>query len=195
MTRENLTYENIDREFKELYVSDIKKTVVAFANTEGGILYIGINDAGEIVGLPNVDEVMQQTANALKDSIAPDIMPFIKIRAVTREGKQIIEVAVQNGASRPYYIREKGLKPSGVYIRQGSSNQQLSDEGIRRMLLEVNGKSYENMRSMQQELTFIALRKRFQRRQLKLDEAQLRTLKMAYTLILRCYFPSNASIL
>ena len=102
MTRENLTYENIDREFKELYVSDIKKTVVAFANTEGGILYIGINDAGEIVGLPNVDEVMQQTANALKDSIAPDIMPFIKIRAVTREGKQIIEVAVQNGASRPF---------------------------------------------------------------------------------------------
>ena len=46
MTKETLAYENIDREFKELYVSDIKKTVVAFANTEGGILYIGINDAG-----------------------------------------------------------------------------------------------------------------------------------------------------
>ena len=52
MTKETLAYENIDREFKELYVSDIKKTVVAFANTEGGILYIGINDAGEVVGLP-----------------------------------------------------------------------------------------------------------------------------------------------
>ena len=48
MTKETLAYENIDREFKELYVSDIKKTVVAFANTEGGILYIGINDAGEL---------------------------------------------------------------------------------------------------------------------------------------------------
>ena len=55
MAKEILTYENIDREFKELYVSDIKKTVVAFANTEGGILYIGINDAGEVVGLQNVD--------------------------------------------------------------------------------------------------------------------------------------------
>lgn len=121
---------------------------------------------------------MQQTANTLKDSIAPDVIPFVKIRAVTREGKQIIEVAVQNGTSRPYYIREKGLKPSGVYIRQGSSNQQLSDEGIRRMLIEVNGKSYESMRSMQQELTFTALRKHFQQRELKLDEAQLRTLKL-----------------
>ena len=178
MTKETLAYENIDREFKELYVSDIKKTVVAFANTEGGILYIGINDAGEVVGLPNVDDVMQQTANTLKDSIAPDVMPFVKIRAVTKDGKQIIEVAVQNGTSRPYYIREKGLKPSGVYIRQGSSNQQLSDEGIRRMLIEVNGKSYEGMRSMQQELTFTALRKHFRQRELKLDEAQLRTLKL-----------------
>lgn len=158
--------------------SATSKTVVAFANTEGGILYIGINDAGEVVGLQNVDDVMQQTANTLKDSIAPDVIPFVKIRAVTREGKQIIEVAVQNGTSRPYYIREKGLKPSGVYIRQGSSNQQLSDEGIRRMLIEVNGKSYESMRSMQQELTFTALRKHFQQRELKLDEAQLRTLKL-----------------
>lgn len=121
---------------------------------------------------------MQQTANTLKDSIAPDVMPFVKIRAVTKEGKQIIKVAVQNGTSRPYYIREKGLKPSGVYIRQGSSNQQLSDEGIRRMLIEVNGKSYESMRSMQQELTFTALRKHFRQRELKLDEAQLRTLKL-----------------
>ena len=42
MIRETFAYENIDKEFKELYVSDIKKTVVAFANTEGGILYIGM---------------------------------------------------------------------------------------------------------------------------------------------------------
>ena len=78
MTKETLAYENIDREFKELYVSDIKKTVVAFANTEGGILYIGINDAGEVVGLQNVDEVMQQIANTLKDSIAPDVCHLSK---------------------------------------------------------------------------------------------------------------------
>ena len=40
MAEEKLSYENIDCEFKELYVSDIKKTVVAFANTEGGVLYM-----------------------------------------------------------------------------------------------------------------------------------------------------------
>lgn len=178
MTQENFTYENIDREFKELYVSDIKKTVVAFANTEGGILYIGINDAGEVVGLENIDDVMQQVANTLKDSIAPDIMPFVKIRAVEKKERQIIEVLVQNGTSRPYYIREKGLKPSGVYVRQGSSNQPLSDEGIRRMLVDSTGKSYEAMRSMQQELTFTVLEKHFANHHLLLQEAQMRTLKL-----------------
>lgn len=178
MTQENFTYENIDREFKELYVTDIKKTVVAFANTEGGILYIGINDAGEVVGLENIDDVMQQVANTLKDSIAPDIMPFVKIRAVEKKERQIIEVLVQNGTSRPYYIREKGLKPSGVYVRQGSSNQPLSDEGIRRMLVDSTGKSYEAMRSMQQELTFTVLEKHFANHHLLLQEAQMRTLKL-----------------
>ena len=178
MTRENFTYENIDREFKELYVSDIKKTVVAFANTEGGVLYIGINDAGEVVGLENIDDVMQQVTNTLKDSIVPDIMPFVKIRAVEKKERQIIEVLVQNGTSRPYYIREKGLKPSGVYVRQGSSNQPLSDEGIRRMLVDSTGKSYEAMRSMQQELTFTVLEKHFANHHLLLQEAQMRTLKL-----------------
>lgn len=178
MTEANFTYENIDREFKELYVSDIKKTVVAFANTEGGILYIGINDAGDIIGLENVDEVMQQVANTLKDSIAPDIMPFVKIRAVEKKERKIIEVVVQNGTNRPYYIREKGLKPSGVYVRQGSSNQPLSDEGIRRMLVDVTGKSYEAMRSMQQALTFNVLKQHFAQRNLALTEAQMYTLKL-----------------
>lgn len=178
MTKVTLAYENINREFKELYVSDIKKTVVAFANTEGGILYIGVNDAGEIVGVQNVDEVMQQVANTLKDSIAPDIMPFVKICGIEKSGKQIIEVVVQNGTNRPYYIREKGLKPSGVYVRQGSSNQPLSDEGIRRMLLDATGKNYETMRSMQQTLTFEVLHKHFANRGLPLAEAQMRTLKL-----------------
>ena len=81
MTEEKFAYENFDREFKEIYVSDIKKSVLAFANTEGGVLYIGVNDNGEVVGVDNADAVMQQLANSLKDSVAPDAMPFISIKA------------------------------------------------------------------------------------------------------------------
>ena len=55
-------YEDIDLEFKEAYVSDIKKEIIAFANTEGGVLYIGIQKDGTVVGVDNVDDVMLQMA-------------------------------------------------------------------------------------------------------------------------------------
>lgn len=174
----NFSYENVDREFKELYVSDIKKTVTAFANTEGGVLYIGINDNGEVVGIDNIDEVMQQVANVLKDAIAPDVMPFVKIRALEKNKCNIVEVFVQTGSNKPYYLKEKGLKPSGVYVRKGSSNQPVSEEGIRRMLIDTTGKSYETLRSMQQELTFNELKQHFIKRDLPLNKAQMHTLKL-----------------
>lgn len=178
MTEEKFAYENFDREFKEIYVSDIKKSVLAFANTEGGVLYIGINDNGEVVGVDNADAVMQQLANSLKDSIAPDAMPFISIKAIPKDDKIIIAVMVEEGSNKPYYLREKGLKPSGVYIRRGSSNQPLSEEGIRRMLIDNQGDSFELKRSMQQELTFQVLTKHFSEKNLPLQQAQMRTLKL-----------------
>ena len=51
---------------------------------------------------------------------------------------------MQRGALRPYYIAEKGLKPSGVYVRQGSSSVPASEENIRQMIKETDGDSYEN---------------------------------------------------
>jgi len=134
-------FENVDLEFKEIFVSDIKKEVIAFANTDGGRLYVGIRKDGTVVGLDNPDEVMLQISGSLKDSIKPDVMPFVKIRTVQKEGKPVVEVQVDIGSGRPYYLSEKGLKPSGVYVRKGSSSQPLSDEGIREMIVENTGKS------------------------------------------------------
>ena len=57
-------YEDIDLEFKEAYVSDTKKEIIAFANTEGGVLYIGIQKDGTVVGVDNVDDVMLQVASS-----------------------------------------------------------------------------------------------------------------------------------
>ena len=171
-------YEDIDLEFKEAYVSDIKKEIVAFANTEGGALYIGIQKDGSVVGVDNIDEVMLQVASSLKDSIKPDIMPFVQIRAVRKEDKDVVEVVVEVGTSRPYYIYEKGLKPSGVYVRKGSSSQPLSEEGIRQLIVETSGKSYESCRSMNQELSFYTLTDEMNKRGLSLGSAQMRTLHL-----------------
>lgn len=171
-------FENLDLEFKEIYVPELKKDIVAFANTEGGSLYIGIRKDGVVVGVDDPDDVMLRVASGLKDGIRPDIMPFVKIQNIERDGKSVVEVAVEIGTGRPYYLQDKGLKPSGVYVRKGSASQPLSDEGIREMILESSGKSYEKCRSMNQELTFTVFQKEMAARNMESGITQMRTLRM-----------------
>ncbi len=171
-----MTYENNDTEFKEIYTDSIEKTAVAFANSEGGTIYIGVKDNGEVIGVDNPDFVMQQTANALKNAVKPDIMPFVNIKTEETEGKQLVKVYISVGTNRPYYLGDKGLTPSGVYVRKGSSSQPLSDEGIREMLVESNGKSYEKCRSMNQDLTFASFAEAIKERNLEIGEIQMKNL-------------------
>ena len=171
-------HENVDIEYKRMYVPELRKDIVAFANTEGGKLYIGVNDDGTIIGIGDTDDTMLRLAGSLKDSIAPDIMPFVRIRAVDECGKNVIAVEVASGSAKPYYLKDKGLKPNGVYVRRGSSSQPLSEAGIRDMIVEYYGKSYETVRSLKQNLTFIAFQKELAERHLSFGEAQMRTLNL-----------------
>lgn len=157
-------FENQDLEFKQEYTSDIRKDVIAFANAEGGTILIGIRKDRKILDVVDSDSVMLQIVNSLKDSIVPDIMPFVTVKTNKIEGKFIIVVHVSIGIYRPYYLKEKGLKPSGVYIRKGSSSQPMTDEGIREMIVQSSGKSYEALRSLTQELTFLTLSKELEKK-------------------------------
>ena len=170
--------ENINTEFKEIYVNDVKKEVIAFANTDGGTLYIGISDDGKVIGLDNPDFVMQQTANALKDGIKPDVMPFVKISDIVLEDKNVIKIEVSVGTNKPYYLSDKGLKPSGVYVRKGSSSQPVSDEAIRELIIQTSGKTYEAGRSINQDLSFVSFIKKMKERNLEVGDSQLRTLHL-----------------
>ena len=170
--------ENVDVEYKRMYVQELRKDIIAFANTEGGTLYIGIADDGSVIGVEDSDETMLRLAGSLKDSIAPDIMPFVQIRAIEKENKTIITVDVATGSAKPYYLREKGLKPQGVYVRRGTSSQPLSEDGIRDMIVESYGKSYETGRRLNQDLTFTKLQQEMADRNLECGNVQMRTLNM-----------------
>ena len=135
-----MDYESEKREYKEQFTEDVYKTVIAFANTGGGILYLGINDLGTVVGVKNVDDIYTRLTNGIRDSIAPDITMFI--RYVLRED-YVIEIQVGEGSYKPYYIKKKGLKPTGVYVRQGASTVQASSEQIRRMIKDADGDVFE----------------------------------------------------
>lgn len=163
-------------ELKEVYVEDVRKEIIAFANTNGGTLYIGVKDNGEIVGIYDIDAVMLQVSNSCRDTIKPDITMFIAYETLEAEGKQILAIHVQRGTSRPYYLGAKGLKPSGVFVRQGTSSAPASDEAIRRMIKESDGDHFEDMRSLNQELTFDAAGRLFMLKELPFGIIQMKTL-------------------
>lgn len=174
-----LRFENQNIEFKQEYVQDIRKEVMAFINGEGGTILVGVRRDGVVLGVDDPDEVMLQTANSLKDSLVPDVMPFVTIRTVELEKKAVVEIEISTGTNRPYYLREKGLRAGGVYVRKGSSSQPMTDEGIREMIRQTSGKSFEAARSMNQELSFQTMALEMARRSIEFGNAQMQTLKLA----------------
>ena len=143
-------------ELKSVVVDDIKKEIIAFANCEGGKLYIGVLDDGTVVGLDDPDGVALKVSNMVRDAIKPDLTMFLHYETMDENGKQIVAIDVQQGTERPYYIAKKGLRPEGVFVRQGYSSVPATNTAIRRMIKETDGDYFEEMRSLEQDLTFEA---------------------------------------
>lgn len=168
--------EDKNTEFKREYVEDIKKTLVAFANTDGGNLYIGIDDDGNAVEINNIDGVMLQVTNVIRDAIKPDLAMFCDITVETVQNKKVVKITVNRGTARPYYLAAKGIRPEGVYVRQGASSVPASESEILSMIRETAGDSYEEARSLIQELTFNEADFVFENKQIPFGEAQKRSL-------------------
>ena len=165
-------------ELKSSVVADLCKEVIAFANTKGGTLYIGVEDNGTVIGVDSADRVTLQINNMVRDSIKPDITMFVHYETQVINDKQIIAVTVQEGTDRPYYLGSKGLKPSGVYVRNGTSTDPASDTAIRKMIKETDGDSFETMRSLEQNLSFQTAEAQFAKRKVPYDAAKMQSLGM-----------------
>ena len=163
-------------ELKSQVIPDICKEVIGFANTNGGTVYIGIEDNGIIVGVDDEDKIILQLNNMIRDSIKPDITMFVKYEAIILEDKKVIAIKVQRGTDRPYYLGNKGLKPAGVYVRNGTSTNPASEANIRKMIKETDGDSFENMRSLEQNLSFNATNEQFKKRNIVFNEAKMKSL-------------------
>lgn len=170
--------ENKNTEFKREFVDDIKKTVVAFANTDGGTLYIGVNDDGTVCGADDTDACMLKATNTIRDSVKPDVSMFCDISTEVIDGKSVVKVEVQRGTARPYYIAGKGIRPEGVYVRQSASNAPATEAAILNMIRETAGDNYEKARSLNQQLTFNEAERFFAQKNIPFGEQQKRTLKL-----------------
>lgn len=165
-------------ELKSIVMDDIKKEIIAFANCEGGTVYVGGADDGKVLGVENADECALQISNMVRDAVKPDVTMFIHYETLECDGKAVVAVNIQRGTNRPYYLAKKGLRPEGVYVRQGYSSVPATDTAIRQMIKETDGDSFENMRSINQALTFEATKKEFEKRNVVFGQPQMQTLKI-----------------
>lgn len=173
----NLT-ENQTTEFKREYIDDIKKTVIAFANTAGRRIYIGIADNGKAVGVADTDEVMLKASNAVRDSIRPDVTMFVSYQIDKIDDKNVVVLNVQKGTASPYYLESKGIRPSGVYVRQGASSVPATETTILKMIKDTDGDKYEEIRCTNQDLTFEYAQKEFERANVEFGDNQKKSLKL-----------------
>ncbi len=165
-------------ELKAVVRDDIKKEIIAFANCDGGTVFVGVADDAQVLGVDDPDGCALRISNAVRDSIKPDVTMFVHYETLDINDKKIVAVEVQRGTNRPYYLAKKGLRPEGVYVRQGFSSVPATDAAIRQMIKETDGGGFEEMRSVCQELTFEAASKEFEARAVDFGRPQKQTLKL-----------------
>lgn len=174
--RGKIMKESATVECKREYTENIRFAAAAFANTDGGTIYIGVNDDGSVRGVEDTDAVMLRVTNMIRDAIRPDLTMFTQCEVTELEGRPVVAVTVQRGTARPYYLAGKGIRPEGVYVRQGASSVPASEVAILDMIKETSGDCYEESRSLEQQLTFTAAEDYFAKCGLPFEEQQKRTL-------------------
>jgi ATP-dependent DNA helicase RecG len=110
-------------------LESILKAVIAFANTAGGVILIGVEDDGTITGLSDTQKSQEQLANAIAHRIKPQIIPDISVVEVKKKSVLVLQI---EHIPAPYYLENKGLE-KGTYIRLGNSNRLAGKEMIAEM--------------------------------------------------------------
>lgn len=163
-------------EFKREYTENLKYEVIAFANTDGGTIYIGIEDDGTVIGIENIDKTMLSITNMIRDSIHPDVTLFTDVNTVDIEEKTVIRIDILRGTERPYYIKGKGIRPEGIYVRQGASSVPASHAAIVKMIKETSSDNFEEAISIEQTLSFSKADEAFRNHSINFDDNNKRTL-------------------
>ena len=185
-------------EYKQNLTDDLEKEVVAFLNyREGGIIYIGIDKYGMLVGVSHLDELQLKIKDRLKHNIKHSCMGLFDVITEKREDKDIIKVIVASGSEKPYYIAKKGMSEKGCFIRVGSAAEPIPVRMIEDMFSKRTRNSIGKIVSPRQDLSFEQLEIYYQAKALNLNENFARNLEMlteegkynyvAYLMALLCF--------
>lgn len=167
-------------ELKEKLNDNFIKVVDSFLNTINGVLYIGVKDDGEIIGISDTDKTLREIADIVTTQILPNPQELIEIGTKYIDGKTVIEVRVNKGNAL-YYIKKYGRSATGCYIRVGSTSRSMTEEQIDQTQMKYfNAKSnIVDCEAREQDLSFDYLKMLYKSKGLTLtEEAFIKNLKL-----------------
>lgn len=121
-------------EWKQIWKDDYLAWICGFANAQGGTLYIGKNDKGEVIGLSNARKLLEDLPNKIRDALGI----IVPVNLLTDCGKEYIEISAK---PYPIAISYKG----SYYYRSGSTNQKLTGLELESFLLRKQGATWDNL--------------------------------------------------
>ena len=166
-------------ENKEQLNEEFEQEVIAFLNyKEGGIIYVGINKNGQVVGVENTDLTQLQIKDRIKNNIQPSTLGLFDVTVETIENKEVIKVIISSGTEKPYYLRKKGRTPEGCYIRIGSSKERMTERMIEEMFSKRIKNSLKEIEAPRQDLTFRQLKIHYEGNGMTLNDNFARNLNL-----------------
>ncbi len=130
-------------EFKETITNTFLKTVSAFSNYDGGEIFFGIDDNGNVKGMPNVRQSCLDIENKINDSISPQPDYTLEIQS-----DNTIKLTVKGGAQKPYLYKSK------AYKRNDTATIEVDTLEFSRLILEGKNIRFEELPCKEQMLTF-----------------------------------------
>ncbi|WP_455666674.1 ATP-binding protein [Phocaeicola sp.] len=121
-------------EFKENWRDEYLKWICGFANAQGGRLYVGIQDNGEVCGVPNVKKLMEDIPNKARDLMGI----LVDVNSLRHDNKEYIEIVIE---AYPYPISYHGH----YYLRSGATNQELKGAALDRFMLRKQGRTWDGV--------------------------------------------------
>ena len=131
-------------EFKETITNTFLKTVSAFSNYDGGEIFFGIDDDGNIKGLTDVKQACLDIENKINDSIAPQPDYTLELQ----NNDRTIKLTVKGGLQKPYLYKSK------AYKRNDTATIEVDTPELSRLILEGKNIKFEELPCEDQDLTF-----------------------------------------
>ena len=131
-------------EFKETITNTFLKTVSAFSNYNGGTILFGVDDNGNVKGLPDVKQACLDIENKINDSISPQPNYTLEIQ----NNDQTIKLTVKSGLQKPYLYKSK------AYKRNDTATIEVDTLEFSRLVLDGKNISFEELPCKDQELSF-----------------------------------------